>query len=173
MQVKESIYGGRADNIYGVTFSNSGGVARVPLVLRYTSSPCSLGQWVEDVDRVTHVEAFPEPAGTSRPRMDAQAQCLVLHAEDFHGIAGHFCSRRHLGQRPPVRPAELERSVGPAHDLKTLLVHRAMMPATEHREVGQRRRAPMRPVADMMALAEADAAARKPAALVPMMERPP
>ena len=71
-----------------------------------------------------------------------------------------------------VGPPELQCPVGPARDLEALLVHRAMMPGTEQREVGQRRRAPVRPVAEMMSLAEAHAAAREPAALVPMMERP-
>jgi hypothetical protein len=98
--------------------------------------------------------------------MEAQAQCVVLHAEDLHGIAGHFCSRRHLGQRPAIRSPELQGFIIPAHDLKTLLVYRAMMPAAEQSKVGQRRRAAMRPVAEMMPLAEADIAARKPAALV-------
>ena len=58
-------------------------------------------------------------------------------------------------------------------DLITFLVHRAVMPATEHREVRERGRAALRPMAEMMPLAEADAAAREATALVPVVERAP
>src|SRR5712691_8028369 len=47
------------------------------------------------------------------------------------------------------------------------------MPAAEQREVRERGRAPLRPVAEMMPLAEADAAPREAAALIPMVERSP
>src|SRR5712664_2724672 len=47
------------------------------------------------------------------------------------------------------------------------------MPATEHYKVRQRGRASLRPVAEMMPLAEADAAPREAAAPVPMVERSP
>ncbi len=48
-----------------------------------------------------------------------------------------------------------------------------MMPAAEQREVQERRRAPVRPVTEMMPLTEADAAAGEAAAPVPMVEGPP
>src|SRR6267378_1144150 len=48
-----------------------------------------------------------------------------------------------------------------------------MMPATEEREVRERGRAPVGPVAEMMPLGEADPAPRETATLVPMVERPP
>src|SRR5712692_909059 len=47
------------------------------------------------------------------------------------------------------------------------------MPAAEEREVRERGRAALRPVAEMMPLAEAHAAAREAAALVPMVQRSP
>ena len=48
---------------------------------------------------------------------------------------------------------------------------RAVVPATEEREVRQRRRAAVRPVAEVMPLAEREPAAGKATALVPVVER--
>jgi len=69
--------------------------------------------------------------------------------------------------------AELKLAVGLPLTLETLLVDGAVVPATEQREIRQRRRAAMRPVADVMALAERHATAREAAAEVPMVQRPP
>ena len=85
----------------------------------------------------------------------------------------HRGRRRHLRQRPAIRPPESQRAIGPARDLVALLVHGPMMPAAEQREVRERCRAAVRPVAEMMPLPEADAAAGKAATPVPMVERPP
>ena len=128
---------------------------------------------MQDVDCVPNVQAFPEPTGVRCARSETKALRVVTRPERLDGITGHRGRCRHLRQRVTVRLPELKRPVGPARDLEALLVHRAMMPSTEHREVGQRRRAPMRPMTDVMPLTEADPAARKPAALVPMMKRPP
>src|SRR5438093_301571 len=102
--------------------------------------------------------------------MDAKALRVVSLSDRSEWIADYGSRRRHLRQQVAIRPPELERPVGPTRDLEALLVHRAMMPSTQQREVGQRRRAPVRPVAEMMPLAEADSATRKPAALVPSVE---
>jgi hypothetical protein len=72
-----------------------------------------------------------------------------------------------------IRPPEPQRPVRPARDLKALLVDGAVMPAAEHREVRERRRAPVGPVVEVMALAEADATAREAAVAVSMLKRPP
>jgi len=61
----------------------------------------------------------------------------------------------------------------PVVDRVALLVNRAVMSATQHREIRQRGRAAMGPVSDVMALAEADTAAREATAPVSMLERPP
>ena len=45
-----------------------------------------------------------------------------------------------------------------------------MVPATEQGEVGERGRAPVGPVAEVMPLGEAQSAPREAAALVPMVE---
>jgi hypothetical protein len=128
---------------------------------------------MQDVDGVSHIHTLPEPFGARRPRADAKALCVVIHTERLDRISGHRGGRRHLRERMPVRPPESKSPVGPTLDLETLLVHRAMMPATEQREIRERRRASVRPVAKMMPLAIAHAAARETATPVPMVERAP
>jgi len=68
---------------------------------------------------------------------------------------------------------ESQLSIDLSLDRVALLVNRAVMSATQHREIPQRRRAAMGPVPDVMGLAEADAAAREATAPVSMLERPP
>ena len=88
-------------------------------------------------------------------------------------IEGHRHRRRYLGNQPPVRPPELQRPVRTARYLEALLVDRAVMPATEQREVVERRRAALGPVAQVMALAEAEPAAREAAAPVAVEQSAP
>jgi len=150
--------------------------SRNPERARDLGSPLAartLGSRVQDVDRPAQIQALPEPARARRPRVEAKALRGVTRAERLDGISGHRGGRRHLGQRAAVRPPESERAVGPARDLETLLVHRSVVPAAEEREVRERRRPSLGPVAEMMPLAIAHAAAREPAAAVPMVERPP
>jgi len=97
----------------------------------------------------------------------------MRHPESLDGLLRHWGRRWHLGQRPAIRPPEPERPVGPARDLVTLLVHGPVMPTAEEREVRERRRTAVRPVAEMMPLAEADAAAGEAATAIPMVERSP
>jgi hypothetical protein len=66
----------------------------------------------------------------------------------------------------------LKRVIGQPTQLETLLVERAMVPATEHDEVRKRRRTTLRPVADMVGLAESHRASRKAATAIPVLERP-
>jgi hypothetical protein len=128
---------------------------------------------MQDIDGPHHIQRLPEPLGARCPRADPKALRVVTCAELLDGISGHGSRRRHLRQRAAVRPPEPEGPVGPPRDLETLLVHGPVMPAAEQREVRQRRRAPVRPVAEMMPLAIAHAAAREAAAPVPMLEGPP
>ena len=91
----------------------------------------SLCQRVQHIDRPTHIQAFPEPAGARRPRSETKALRVVTRAERCDGITGHRGRCRHLRQRVAIRPLEPELAVWTARDLETLLVHRAMMPSTE------------------------------------------
>jgi hypothetical protein len=94
-----------------------------------------LSQGVQDIDGPSHVQALPEPARARRPRSKSKALRVVTRAERRDWITGHRRRRRHLRQRVTVRPPKLQLSVGPARDLEALLMHRAMMPGTEQREI--------------------------------------
>ena len=133
----------------------------------------SLRQRKQHVDRVAQVEALSEPVGACRARGEAQALRGVIGTENFDGVFWYRNRRRHVRQQAAVRPQEAEGAVGPARDLIPLLVDRAMVPTTEEGDVRERGRAPVRPVAQVMPLCDADPAAREAAAPVPMLERAP
>ena len=100
--------------------------------------------WPADAGRRSrspHPAARPATTGTpcARAGVSPCASCCARSACDR--IGGHRGRRRHVGQRPAVRSPELERAVGLSLDLIALLVHRAVVPATEQREVRERRRA--------------------------------
>jgi hypothetical protein len=61
----------------------------------------------------------PEPLrGVSRP-------------ERLHRIGRHSSRRRHVGQRPAIRPSELERTLRQSLELVPLFVNRTVMAAAE------------------------------------------
>jgi hypothetical protein len=128
---------------------------------------------MQDVDRAAHIQALPQPGRAGRPRVQAEPLRVVLRAERLDWIRGHRGRGRDVGHKPAVWPPELQRAVGPSIDLITLLVDRAVVSATEQREVRECSRAPLCPVADVMSLAERQPAAREATALVAMVERAP
>jgi hypothetical protein len=105
--------------------------------------------------------------------METKPLHLMRRTERIDRIGGHRSWRRHLGQEPTVRSPETEDAVGLARDLVALLVHRAVVPATEQGEVRERGRAPLGPVTNVMPLGEAAAAAREAAAAIPVVKRAP
>ena len=121
------------------------------------------------------IQALPQPARARGPRVKAKPLGCVPHPQGLDRIVGH---RRHgrewdVGQGPAIGPPEAECAVGLALDLVALLVHRAVMPATEQSQVPERGRPAVRPVTDMMPLAEPHPAAGEAAAPVPVVERAP
>ena len=96
---------------------------------------------------------------------------IVSRSQDLNSIAAHRRWTRDLEQEPAVRAAELKRAVRLSIELVPLLVDGAVVAATEQREIRERGGAALRPVTNVMALAEADPAAREAAASVPMVER--
>ena len=128
---------------------------------------------MQDVDRPAHIEMLPHPARAGRPCVEAQALRDVARPEDLHRIGGHRGWKRDLGYGAAVRPPEPQRAVGLSIDLIALLVDRAVVSSTEHSEVRERRRAAVRPVAEVMPLAKRQPAAREAATLVPVVERSP
>src|SRR2546428_712957 len=130
-------------------------------------------QGMHDVDGPAHVQALAQPARARRPRVKAEPLRVVPGPESLDGIGGYRSGRRHLWQEPPVRAAEPKLAIGLSIHLVALLVDRAVVPATEKREVRERRRAAVRPVADVVPLAEREPAAGKAAAPGSVGERPP
>jgi hypothetical protein len=126
---------------------------------------------MQDVDGVAHVQALPQPARDRRARAQDKPLRIVPRSQDLDGIAGHLGKRRNLGQQPAVRPAETKLAVGVSIDLVALFMDRAVMPATEQGEIREGGRASLGPVADVMALADPDSAAREAAAPVAVVER--
>jgi hypothetical protein len=63
--------------------------------------------------------------------MEPDALRVMLRPERSHRIGGHRRRRRHLGKRSAVWPPEAERAAGLSLELISLLVHSAMMAATE------------------------------------------
>jgi hypothetical protein len=98
---------------------------------------------------------------------------IVPRSDGFHGIVGHLVRKWDFGENPPVRAAEPKLAVRLSIERVALLMDGAVMPATEQREVRERGRAALRPVADVMPLAEPHATAREAAAAVSVVECPP
>jgi len=131
------------------------------------------GQRMQAVDRPAHVQGLAQPARGRGLRVQPKSLRLVPRSKDLDGIAAHLRRWRDLGQEPPVRAAEAKLAVGLSRDLIALLVDRAMVPATQQGEIRQRGWAAVRPVTDVMALAEPNPAAREAATAVAMVERSP
>ena len=127
---------------------------------------------MQDADRPPQIQTLPQPARARRPRVETEPLRVVLFSEGLDWIGGHRRRRRDIGQGSAVRPPELERAVGLSIDMVALLVYRAMVPATEQREVRQRRRPALRPVTHVMSFPQWEPAAREAAAVVPVVQRP-
>jgi hypothetical protein len=67
--------------------------------------------------------------------VDAEPLRLVPRPQRLDGIVGYRSGRRHLGQESPVGAPELEHAVRLSIDLVALLVDRAMVPATQQRQI--------------------------------------
>ena len=125
------------------------------------------------VDRIAHVQALPQPQWHRRVRVEGESIPFVPRSDGRHEIPKQLGRRRDLGDQPAVGAPELKLAVRLTPDLVALLVDRAMVPATEQREVRERGRAALGPMMEVMALAEPDAAAREATAAVPVVERSP
>jgi hypothetical protein len=112
------------------------------------------GQRVQDVDRIANIQPFTQPTRTRCSGVDVEASGHVLRLEGTYGVIGHRRRNRNIGKQSPIGPPELQRAGSVSIDPKTLLVDSAMMAATQQREVRERRRPSLRPVANVMALAE-------------------
>jgi hypothetical protein len=98
---------------------------------------------------------------------------LVARAKSVGGIGGDVWIRRDIGDHPAVRAAEAKLAVLLSLDVEPLLVNGSMVPAAQQRKVGERRRATVGPVPDVMSLADPSPAARETTAAVPVVQRSP
>ncbi len=135
-------------------------------------APC-LAKGVQDVDRPGEIQALPEPVRARRPRVESESLGVVPRPEGLDRVSGHRDRRRDVGQGAAVGPPELERAVGLSIEVIALFVDRAVVPATEPGEVRERGGAALRPMPDVMPLAEREPAAREAAAVVPVVQRAP
>jgi hypothetical protein len=97
----------------------------------------------------------------------------MIRSELFNWCRGHRGRQRSLQEHSSVRPPEAELAVGLSLDLETLFVDRTVVPPTQHREIRQLRGASVRPVADVMPLAERLIATGKATTFVAMLKRAP
>ena len=102
-------------------------------------------------------------------RMHNEPRRFVLSPENIHRIDGRGGRRRDLGQQSVVRVAEAQLAIGLSFDLVALFMDRAVMATAQKGEIGERGGPPLRPVPDVMTLAEPHAAAREATAPVPML----
>jgi len=131
------------------------------------------GQGVQDVDRPAEIQALPTPVRARRPRVESETLGVVQRPEGLDRVSGHRDRRRDVGQGAAVGPPEPERAIGLSIEVIALFVDRAVVPATEQGEVRERGRAALRPVPDVMPLAQREPAAREAAAAVPVVQRAP
>ena len=108
---------------------------------------------MQDADRPPEIQALPQPARACRPRVEVEPLRVVPLSEGLDRVRGYCGWRRDIRQRSTVRPPELERAVGLSIHLVAFFVDRAVVPATEQREVRQRGRAALRPMPHVMPLA--------------------
>src|SRR5512145_1694470 len=127
---------------------------------------------MQDIDPLD-VQRLSQPLRDRGPRVKGKPLGGVPRSESFNGIVGHFGRLRDLRQGVAVRVTEAKLTIELSIDLVTLLVDGAVVATTEHGEIRQRGGAALRPMTEVMALAEADAAAGEAAAPVPVLERPP
>ena len=132
-----------------------------------------VGQWVQDVDRIAHIQALSQPPRARCALVQLQSRGVVRCPQCPHRIGGHRDWKRDIGQGAAVRPPEAEGAVGLSINALAFFVDRAVVSPTEHREIGERGGAAVGPVTDVVAFAPRQSAAREAAAAVAMVERAP
>ena len=128
---------------------------------------------MQDVESPAHIERLSQLARARRSRVQVEPCTLVPSSKRLDDIVRDHRRRRDVGQRSSVRSSEPQLPIGLSFHLIPLLVDGAVMAPTEHREVRERSRPAMGPVADVMALAKRQAAAGEPAPVVAVMQRAP
>jgi hypothetical protein len=128
---------------------------------------------MQDIDRPAHIQTLPKPARTRRACIETEPLRVVSRSNDLNRIISDCCGKRDLGQEPSVRTTEPQRAIGLSIDPVALLVHRAVVSATEQCEIRERCGATVGPVAHVMPFTQRQSAAREPASAVSMVKRAP
>ncbi len=126
---------------------------------------------MQDADGPADVQALPEPARCRSARVQVKPVRFIPRSEDLHRIAAHLRRMRDLGQNLAVGAAETKLAIRLSIELVSLLMDGAMVAAAEQSEIRERGGTAVGPVTDVMTLTEANAAARKAAAAVSVVER--
>jgi hypothetical protein len=92
--------------------------------------------------------------------VDPKPLRVVMRSESQDWIGPYRCRSWDLREDPAVRAAEPEGAVRQSIELIALLVDRAVVAAAQEGEVRERGRAALGPVADVMAFAHGETAAR-------------
>src|SRR5205823_6550921 len=127
-------------------------------------------QRMQNVDRVANVEALSRPSRACDPRVGTDGAPVVVGGEHLDDVARDAWGWRDLRQQLATGAMEPQPAPGPPLDRIAFFVDGSMVPATQQGKVRQRRRASVRPVTDVMALAEGQSAARKAATAVTMVK---
>ena len=128
-------------------------------------------QGMQDADGPADVQALPQPARCRSARVQVEPVRFIPRSEDLHRIAAHLRRIRDLGQDLAVWAAESKLAIRLSIELVSLLMDGTMVAAAEQGEIRERGGAAVGPVTDVMTLTEANAAARKAAAAVSVVER--
>ena len=131
-----------------------------------------IGERMKNIDRPADIQSASIPVGHRRSRVDADAIHDIGLTQRIRGIPGDGRLRGNVRERSPVGSSELECAVRMSHHRITVLMHRTVMPATEQHQIRERRRSPVRPVLDVVALTDADFAPREATPVVPVLQRP-
>ena len=86
---------------------------------------------MQDVDRITDIQALAEPPGRRCVRVQSQSLGDVPRSHHLRRIIRHLTSRRDGRNDPTVRPPEPKLTIRLSFDLISLFVNRTMVAATE------------------------------------------
>jgi len=95
-------------------------------------------------------------------------QVSMMLPQGSRRILGHCRGWRHVGERTAVGTAKSERVVVPVGHLKALFVDGSMVATAKQDEIAERGGTTLGPVANVVPLPDAHAAAREPACPVAM-----
>jgi len=84
---------------------------------------------VQDVDRVAHIQALPEPTRRGGVRVQDEPRGIVPRSQKVHRLIRNLRRWRDVQQNPPVRAAKLKLAVWHSLDLVALLMDGAVMAA--------------------------------------------